>query len=106
MFFKKNSVHWNILIENDPVFISEYYGCVNWQPGNLAVSEKPESQEAKRKWMVEEYSKAQPDMPLVHIKIEETFPTSGTEINSGKDVTKIIDAWSFLKTAECIEEIL
>ena len=83
---------------------SESYGCVNWQPGNLAVGETPESQEAKRKWMVEEYSKAQPDMPLVHTKMEETFPTLRTEINSGKDVTNIIDAWPFLKTAECIEE--
>ena len=84
-------------------FLKDSYGSVRWQPDNLPNGETEKSQEERRLWLVDEYTRENQDEGQIHNWMINTYVSQRFCINQ-KDslIPHILTEWPFLKKPKCM----
>ena len=77
--------------------VQDTYGCINWMPKHLPLTETEESQlETKEKLKMIEEMEMNNSSDVVRDLIKSTYFTQRKEINSGASIQKLSEEWPFL----------
>jgi hypothetical protein len=88
--------------KNPANFSKDQYGCLKWQPISYPEGENEQTQEEKRVWLTNEFSKVteQRNITLVAEYMELTYVAQRFFINKNKPPANVVkDQWPFLFTS-------
>ncbi|KAM9770937.1 uncharacterized protein LOC133168493 [Syngnathus typhle] len=76
--------------------VQDTYGCINWEPKYLPLSETMESQQEKKNKMKEMFEEIDFNADNVKKLIQSTYYTQRKDINKGTSIQKLSQEWPFL----------